>query len=45
MQLPLGLQAYLRRLGPGFTLRRHTREYQRFADPVGFGDDALGNNK
>jgi hypothetical protein len=45
MQLPLGIQAYLRRLGPGFALRRHTPEYQRFTDPVGLvGDeDAEGN--
>jgi len=40
MQLPLGLKADLRQLGPGFALRRRTRGYQRFADPVGLVDDA-----
>jgi hypothetical protein len=40
MQSSLGLQADLSQLGPGFALRRRTRGYQRFADPVGLVDDA-----
>ena len=42
MQSSLGLEADLRQLGPGFAPRRRKRGYQRFADPVGFGEDAEG---